>query len=126
MSTIRSINPTTGETLREFQELTDGQLEEKLARSALAFQRYRRPSSADRATWLRRAADIRATEKQTFGRLLTSEMGKTLAAATAEAEKCAFGCRYFADNGERFLQSQRVNTEAVDSYITYQPIGVVL
>jgi succinate-semialdehyde dehydrogenase / glutarate-semialdehyde dehydrogenase len=126
MSTIRSINPTTGETLREFQQLTDSQLEEKLARSAHAFQRYRRTSLADRATWLRRAADILTAEKQTFGRLMTNEMGKTLAAAVAEAEKCAFGCRYFADNGERFLAPQRVHTEAADSYIAYQPIGPVL
>jgi succinate-semialdehyde dehydrogenase/glutarate-semialdehyde dehydrogenase len=126
MGVIRSVNPTTGQTLREFEELSDSQVEQKLARATHAFQRYRRTSFADRASWLHRAADILEAEKQSLGRLMTTEMGKTLAAAVAEAEKCAFGCRYFAANGENFLAAQHVTTDATESFVAYQPIGPVL
>ena len=73
-----------------------------------------------------RAAEILETEKETFGRLMTTEMGKTLRSAVDEAVKCASGCRYYAENAERFLADEIVETPAARSFIRYQPLGPIL
>src|SRR5260221_13481839 len=73
-----------------------------------------------------RAAEILESDKESFGKLMTQEMGKTLRAAVQEAEKCAFGCRYYAENGERFLADEEAKTSASRSFVRYQPLGPVL
>jgi succinate-semialdehyde dehydrogenase/glutarate-semialdehyde dehydrogenase len=73
-----------------------------------------------------RAAEILETEKQEFGRLMTTEMGKPLAAAISEAEKCALVCRYYAENAEKHLADELVQTNAKQSYVRFQPLGPVL
>src|ERR1035438_8151680 len=103
---IASINPATVETLRTFEELTDAQLEEKLAGAERAYRAYRRTSFADRARWLAAAADILESEKDRIGRVMTLEMGKPIAAARAEAAKCAGACRYYSERGERLLAAE--------------------
>src|SRR5260370_29789382 len=82
---IPSINPATGETLRTFAPLDDSQIEDKLARAAATFLSYRRTKFADRARMMLAAAAILEKEKITFGRIMTSEMGKPLKAAIDEA-----------------------------------------
>ncbi|HEX8273278.1 MAG TPA: NADP-dependent succinic semialdehyde dehydrogenase [Longimicrobiaceae bacterium] len=123
---IASIDPATGETLRSYDALTDDELEAKLRRADEAFRAYRRTSFADRARWLTRAAEILEAEKRELGELMTREMGKPIGAAVAEAEKCAWACRYYAENGERFLADEEVETDATRSWISYRPIGPVL
>ncbi|HWP35569.1 MAG TPA: NAD-dependent succinate-semialdehyde dehydrogenase [Thermodesulfobacteriota bacterium] len=123
---IMSINPATGELLKTFTPLTDAQVDEKLGRAAEAFRRWRRTPFAERARRMLRAAEILESEKDTFARLMTTEMGKTITAAVAEAVKCAWGCRYFAEHAERLLADEVVPTDATRSYIHYQPLGVVL
>lgn len=91
-----SINPATGETLRTFDEISDAELERRLDVAAKTFRSYRLTSLEQRAGCLRRAAEILEAGKHDFGRLMTVEMGKTLRAAVAEAEKCAWACRYCA------------------------------
>ena len=73
-----------------------------------------------------KAADILESEKEALGRLMTTEMGKTLSSAIAEASKCALACRYYAENAERFLADEPVQTGASRSYVRYQPLGVIL
>ena len=123
---ITSTNPATGVTLRTFETLDNEQLEEKLARAKRAYQSYRRTSFADRRRWLTAAADILESEKDRLGRIMTQEMGKTLASARAEAAKCATGCRYYVEHGERLLADEPVDAGAGRSFIRYQPIGPVL
>ncbi|MGA2131661.1 MAG: NAD-dependent succinate-semialdehyde dehydrogenase [Bryobacteraceae bacterium] len=123
---IQSINPATGATLRVFDPLSAVELEQKLARAAATFQSYRRTSFAQRAEWLLRAAGILESEKQEFGRTMTLEMGKTLKSAVAEAEKCAWACRYYAENGALHLADEAVATNASRSFVRYQPLGCVL
>jgi succinate-semialdehyde dehydrogenase / glutarate-semialdehyde dehydrogenase len=123
---MTSRNPATGETLRTFDELTDAQLEEKLQLAIGAFERHRRTPLEERARKMRRAADILDSEKNEFGRLMTLEMGKPIAAAIAEAEKCAWVCRYYADNAADFLADEPVDTGDRTSFVRYQPIGPVL
>jgi succinate-semialdehyde dehydrogenase / glutarate-semialdehyde dehydrogenase len=123
---IASINPATGETLRSFEPLTEAEIEERLTRSTEAFQEHRRTSFQERAAWMTRAAEILEAEKGEFARLMTTEMGKPLKAAGEEAAKCALACRYYAEWAERFLGEEEVESNAMRSYISYQPVGPVL
>jgi succinate-semialdehyde dehydrogenase / glutarate-semialdehyde dehydrogenase len=123
---ISSINPATGEVLQTFDSLNEQQLEEKLALAAETFRAHRLTSFADRAEKMSRAAEILESEKQTLARTMTLEMGKPINAAVQEAEKCAWVCRYYADNAERHLADQIIETNAAKSYVHFQPLGVVL
>ncbi len=124
--TLQSINPATGELIESYDEISDAELEAALARAAQTFRTYRGTSFAERAGWLRKPAQILEGEKDKWARLMTREMGKTYKAAVAEAEKCAGACRYFAENGERFLADEAIDTDADKSYVRYLPLGPVL
>jgi len=123
---IATINPTTGEVVKTFDALTDGQVDEKIAKAYSTFKTYRNTSFADRARWMIKAADILDAEKDALGRIMTLEMGKTLGSAIAEVEKCALTCRYYAQHSEQFLADEVIATTASKSYIHYQPLGIVL
>ena len=123
---IATINPATGQTLKTFESLSDAQIERKLGIAAEAFSKYRKSSFAERAQWMQRAAEILEHKKETFGRMMTTEMGKTFRSAVDEAVKCAWVCRYYAENGHAFLADEVVNTPATRSYVRYQPLGAVL
>jgi len=123
---IATINPATGEVIKQFTPLSDAQIEEKLQRAAGTFHTYRTTSFSERASKMTKAAEILEREKESFGRLMTTEMGKPLRAAIDEAAKCATACRYYAENAERFLADEVIETTATRSYIRYQPLGPVL
>jgi succinate-semialdehyde dehydrogenase/glutarate-semialdehyde dehydrogenase len=123
---LKTVNPATGETLRTFDELADAELDARIANAAAAAAAYRYTSFGERAVHMQRAADILEKEKRDFGRVMTLEMGKPITAAIAEAEKCAWVCRYYAEHAAEQLQDQDVATDAARSYVAYQPLGVVL
>jgi succinate-semialdehyde dehydrogenase / glutarate-semialdehyde dehydrogenase len=123
---IASINPATGETLKMFASLSDQELEQKLQRASETFRSYRRTSLAERAQMILRAAEILEHEKQEFARVMTLEMGKPIKAAVSEAEKCALVCRYYAENAEKHLGDEIVETNATKSFVRFQPLGAVL
>jgi succinate-semialdehyde dehydrogenase/glutarate-semialdehyde dehydrogenase len=123
---IASINPTTGETLKTFEALNKSQIEERLARGAETFKTYRSSSFATRAEMMNRAADLLERDKSELGKLMTLEMGKPLKAAIGEAEKCAWVCRYYAENAQYHLADQIVETNAQRSGVRFQPLGPVL
>jgi succinate-semialdehyde dehydrogenase / glutarate-semialdehyde dehydrogenase len=123
---IASINPATGLVLREFQPHSPTDVENKLGLAIRIFRTFRRTTFAERAKWMLRAADILETEKRKLGEVMTSEMGKTLVSAIAEADKCAVGCRYYAENAEKHLADETISTNASHSFIRYQPLGPVL
>jgi succinate-semialdehyde dehydrogenase/glutarate-semialdehyde dehydrogenase len=126
---IATINPTTGETVKEFQPLGNEELSDKLERASQAYRRYRLTDPQDRARWLDAAGDILEKELDQIGELMTLEMGKTFSAAKAEAAKCAKALRYFAQNGPQMLEPTPGDPGAVgakDAYVAYHPIGVVL
>ena len=123
---IGTINPATGKTLREFPALSSDDVEKKLQLAWSTFHSYRHTPWPDRARALQKAAEILETEKRELGALMTTEMGKTLGSAIAEAEKCALGCRYYAENGERLLADEDVQTNASRSFVRYQPLGPIL
>jgi succinate-semialdehyde dehydrogenase / glutarate-semialdehyde dehydrogenase len=123
---IATINPATGKVEKTFEPLSDAQLEVKLQTAADTFARYRHVPFAERAQMMLEAADILEKEKETFARVMTTEMGKTFRSAVDEAAKCAWVCRYYAENAEKFLADEIVETTASRSYIRYQPLGAVL
>lgn len=123
---IASVNPVTQEVLRLFDRLTEHEIEEKLALAHSTFKLHRDLPFAVRARRMLKAAEILESQKEKFGRLMTTEMGKPLKAAIQEAEKCAWVCRYYAENAEKFLADEQVNSNATRSYIRYQPVGPVL
>jgi succinate-semialdehyde dehydrogenase / glutarate-semialdehyde dehydrogenase len=123
---IATINPATGELIKSFEPLTEAQIEEKLQLAASAFRKHRQTSFADRAKRMMRAAEILEAEKDECARLMTLEMGKPLKAAVAEALKCATGCRFYAENAEKFLADEVIETPAKRSFIRYLPIGPIL
>jgi succinate-semialdehyde dehydrogenase/glutarate-semialdehyde dehydrogenase len=123
---IATINPATGETLESFEPLSEAELEAKLQLAAEVFREHRRTSFEERARLMTRAAEILEAEKQEFGRLMTVEMGKPVKAGVQEAEKCAWVCRYYAEQAERHLADEEVETNATRSFVRYQPLGAVL
>ncbi|MEA3187528.1 MAG: succinate-semialdehyde dehydrogenase / glutarate-semialdehyde dehydrogenase [Chthoniobacter sp.] len=123
---IASINPATGETLRTFPALDDAQIERALQFAMTAFATHRKTPFSERREKMHRAADILESEAETFARVMALEMGKPIRAGREEVRKCAVGCRYYADNAERFLIDEPIETEAIRSFVRIQPLGPVL
>src|SRR6266571_3737103 len=123
---IATVDPATGKTVRTFQPHTEAQVEEKLARALAGARLQRELPVTERAKRMGRAAHVLQARREELGRLMTLEMGKLKNAALAEVDKCALGCRYYAENGPAFVADEEVKTDAVRSFIRYQPLGVVL
>jgi succinate-semialdehyde dehydrogenase / glutarate-semialdehyde dehydrogenase len=123
---IASINPTTGKTLKTFEALSAEQIEEKLQLAADTFRTYRQTPFEERGRMMLRAAEILESDKNTFAKIMTAEMGKPIKAAISEAEKCAWVCNYYAENAQHHLADQIVETSARKSYVHFQPLGPVL
>jgi succinate-semialdehyde dehydrogenase/glutarate-semialdehyde dehydrogenase len=123
---IASVNPATGEMLKEFPAFNDSEIEKRLKLAERAFAHYRRRPFAERAQLLMAAAGILDQEKDKLARTITLEMGKLFRAAQDEIVKCVRGCRFFAENSERFLEDEPAQTDAARSYVRYEPLGPVL
>jgi succinate-semialdehyde dehydrogenase/glutarate-semialdehyde dehydrogenase len=123
---ITSIDPASGKLIRSFSSLSREELDGKLEKAAETYRVYRRTSMAERSRLMLRAGEILEDEKESFGRLMTAEMGKTLRSAVEESAKCAWACRYFAETAERWLADEVVDTGAGRSFVHYAPIGPVL
>ncbi len=123
---IISQNPATEEILKKFDELTTAQLEAKLALARTTYESWRHVSFADRAKVMRKAAEILKKEARHYGEIISKEIGKPIKAATAEVEKCAWVCEYYADNAEKMLSNQPAPSDASESYVAFEPLGVVL
>ena len=121
-----SIDPATGKTVRVFDEHSEAEVIDKLQLAQETFGVYRRTSFADRSRMMLKAAEILERRKKEFGETMTTEMGKPIKAAIAEAEKCSWVCRFYAEYAEGFLADEAVVTNATRSYVRYQPLGPVL
>ncbi|MGH9893132.1 MAG: NAD-dependent succinate-semialdehyde dehydrogenase [bacterium] len=123
---MRSINPFNGEVVAEYPEHTDHEVDARLEAAHNAFRNWRRASFSERAEAMARAGEILEKRKDDLARLMALEMGKPVAGGRAEAEKCAWACRYYADEAEAMLADQPVKTQRSKSYIHHEPLGVVL
>src|SRR5579863_4356780 len=123
---IATINPATGEVLKTFQPLSDAEIEKKLQLAVATFKAERKTAFSVRAERMRKAAEIVERDKEKFARLMTLEMGKTYKSAVAEAVKCTSACYFYAENAEKIMADEVVDTGAKKSFVRYLPIGPVL
>jgi succinate-semialdehyde dehydrogenase/glutarate-semialdehyde dehydrogenase len=123
---IQSQNPANGKLLRSFDPLTPEALNAKLAIASSAAKTYPKESIDQRIFWMRRLAALLEADREELAVTMTSEMGKTLVSARDEVTKCAAVCRYYADNAVRFLTPERIATEHSETYVRYDPIGIIL
>ncbi|TDC34895.1 NADP-dependent succinic semialdehyde dehydrogenase [Micromonospora sp. KC213] len=126
---IATTNPATGRTLKSYDPMSDEQIDAAIERTHLAFQQLRGTTIAQRGRWLTAAADLLDADRDATARLITTEMGKTYAAARAEVTKCANACRFYAAHAERMLADEPADAEAVAAeraFVRYQPLGPVL
>jgi succinate-semialdehyde dehydrogenase/glutarate-semialdehyde dehydrogenase len=127
---IATINPATGKTEREFTPHTADEVEARIARAAAAFRALADTTFEQRAEWMRRTADLLEADEAELAALITTEMGKPIAASRAEVQKCARAMRFYADHAEEFLSDQPLpdasKVGASRAYSRWQPLGVVL
>ncbi|MBB1510944.1 aldehyde dehydrogenase family protein [Tessaracoccus sp. MC1756] len=127
---IASINPTTGELEREFDQHTEDQVEERIAAAHAAYRSLTTTTFAERARWMHDAADLLDEENEQVARMIVAEMGKPIAQARAEAKKSAVSMRFYADNAEKFLTGREIDNPetmgASGAYTRYEAMGVVL
>jgi succinate-semialdehyde dehydrogenase/glutarate-semialdehyde dehydrogenase len=126
MTKTISINPATGEKISEYDRITSGEALEIIAVSKKEFHLWKQKTFAERATLMYALADVLDENKEEYAQLATREMGKVIGQARKEVEKCAWICRYYAEHTSTLLANETVKTEATKSYVTFQPIGVIL
>ena len=123
---MKSINPATGELVREYPLHTPGQVEDILVEAVNAQRGWRQAKVAERTAPLLRAAELLEERRDELAELAALEMGKPLPQGRAEADKCAWVCRYYAERAESMLADEPVDTDAYRSLVSYDPLGLVL
>lgn len=123
---IATTNPATGKVEKAFEPHTDAEVDLAIARSVVAFEQLKQTSFDERAKWMKKAADILENDAEQFGRIMTTEMGKPLSQAVAESKKCAWVCRYYAEQAEVIMADETVETDRARSFRRVLPLGPVL
>ena len=123
---IRSINPFTGDVMNEFQLLSPKQINDEIALSRKACSVWKTTPVEERTRYIKRLAGQLRAAKRTYAELMTKEMGKPIRESLAEIEKCAWLCDYYSEAAPHFLEKEYIKTEAVKSYVTFEPLGIVL
>ncbi|MEJ2052754.1 MAG: NAD-dependent succinate-semialdehyde dehydrogenase [Calditrichaceae bacterium] len=123
---FKSINPVNGELIEAYEEMTAGVIDDLIQKAHRAHLIWKEKPMSERALLMKKAALLLKDKAEDFGRLMTHEMGKPLKSGIAEAEKCAWVCEYYAENAEKFLQPENIKTDAAKSFVTFEPLGVVL
>ncbi len=123
---ISTINPATGKLHKSFEPLKQTEIATKLDLAQQAFAKYRKTSFAERAQSIRACAEILEKNKEAFASTMTLEMGKTYKSALAEVQKCAWVCNFYAEHAAEFLADVHVKTDGSQSFVSYQPLGVIL
>lgn len=123
---IQSINPATGAEIKSYREMSLDEINEIITQSNKAFLRWRNTDFAHRAGKMKNAAKVLRSKKVELSSLMTEEMGKPILQSKSEIEKCAWVCDYYADNSEYFLKDEIIKTDADQSFVSFQPLGVVL
>jgi succinate-semialdehyde dehydrogenase/glutarate-semialdehyde dehydrogenase len=123
---IESVNPTNGATIRTYKEPSPEEVAAILGQVDEAFGSWRRTSFSERARLMRAAAQVLRARTDEYARLMAEEMGKPIREGRAEAEKCAWVCEYYAESAEGFLSREPIETDARQSFVSFEPLGVVL
>ncbi len=123
---IQSINPFTGDVMNEFKLLSPKKINGEIALSRKTFSAWKFTPVEERAGYIKRLAGQLRAEKKAYAELMTKEMGKPIRESLAEIEKCAWLCDYYAEAAPQFLETEYIKTEAAKSYVTFEPLGILL
>ncbi len=123
---IQSKNPATEEVVETFEEISEQELEAKLAKAQSAFESWKKTSFAERTKLFMKLSDYLTENKERLGKLSTLEMGKATSSSGAEIEKSALTAVFFAENAEEFLKSEPIVSKASESFVRFDPLGVIL
>ncbi|MCF8714202.1 NAD-dependent succinate-semialdehyde dehydrogenase [Joostella atrarenae] len=123
---IYSINPYTEEKIYSFTPLTSSEVSDKIDAADSVYRDWKETSFEERAELMKQAAAILRDRKKIYGEVISKEMGKPITQAIAEVEKCAWVCEYYAENTVDFLADEIIDTDAQKSYVSYEPLGVLL
>ena len=124
--TLKVINPYNNKLVKEYGEMTSEEVKNILQEVENEFQKWKQTSFEHRKNLMHKAADILRKNKDKYAKIMTIEMGKPITEGRAEVEKCAWVCDYYAEEAIVHLKPETVVTDAPKSYITYQPLGVIL
>lgn len=124
--TFKSINPFNGKEIATYKEHSDNEVKNILEKSQRAFESWRQMPIEERCNLLTNAAGLLKKNVDRYAETMTLEMGKPISEAKGEIEKCAWVCEYYAENAERFLADELIETDASESFVSYDPIGTVL
>jgi succinate-semialdehyde dehydrogenase/glutarate-semialdehyde dehydrogenase len=122
---VESVNPSTGETIARYRLESTEQCVKKAKSAARAFENWRSLSTGERNDHVKKLARVLRNRRNEFAKLMTAEMGKTITQSEAEVEKCAWTAEVYAENTERWLADEVVDTDAKESFVTFEPLGVV-
>ncbi len=123
---IQSINPANNQLISTYNEIKDEELIKILNKMKSAFEDWKLQSFDLRASLMQKAAGILRKKKEDYSKLMTLEMGKPIVQSRAEIDKCAWVCDFYAENAEKFLSDEIIETDSYKSFVTYQPLGVIL
>src|SRR3990170_4066304 len=123
---LKSINPATGEEIKTYKEMSLVEIDSIIIKVKTSFLAWQDTDFSFRKSLMKKAADVLRNNKSSYAELMTVEMGKPIKQSFAEVEKCAWVCDYFADYAENFLMDEQIETDASKSFVTFQPLGVVL
>ncbi len=123
---INSINPATNEEIKAYQEMNQDQINQVISESHKTFLSWHKTKFSQRAVLMKKAAEVLRSKKDKWAEVMTLEMGKPINQSYGEVEKCAWVCDYFADNAETFLDDEIIKSDASKSFVTYNPLGVIL
>lgn len=123
---LKSINPFDNSIIKTYNEMTDSQVDSILSSSQNAFEEWRNISFKTKTKLIKNAGQVLRSNIKEYAELMTLEMGKPIAQSRAEVEKCAWVCDYYSENAEKFLSDEIVETDASKSFVSYQPLGVIL
>ena len=122
---LESINPVDYKPIKKYREYGQEKVKSIIDQTQNAFLTWKKHPHSHRVECLKKASDILLSRKEEFAQLITLEMGKPIVQAREEIEKCAWGCRYYADNTKLFLVDEPIVTEASNSFVSYEPLGII-
>lgn len=123
---IQSINPANLQLIKTYHSMLPSEVNNIIDLTADAFEKWKETSFGHRSNLMMKAAQVLKAKREEYSELMTLEMGKPISQSKAEVEKCAWVCEYYADNAEKFLKDELIQTDASKSFVTYQPLGTVL
>ena len=123
---LQSVNPANLQILKTYPQMLPSEVNKIIDLSNNAFEEWRDTSFNFRSELMMKAANVLRSKKEEYSKLMTLEMGKPIAQSRAEVDKCAWVCEYYAENAEKFLTDELIETDASKSFITFQPLGIVL